>query len=382
MIVVEYQIIKRKDDFCNNKEQFKSLLKTNSNYKISDNIIEYKSLNIKYSLENYSIGENQEIMFVIKLSIDNETDLDIFEKFDKSFLDFMSKFNDNFSLNVLWDDISKEYALKIYPKIFYIESTLRKIIYFFMSKNVGKDWIKKCFPKDVENSINTVKSKNHSENDENILYYADFIQLSYLLFLKYPTEVVSQNDLIQKLKIKDCNTNELINKYEFKSNWDRYFEPIINKCDLEDDLNNFYNYRNLVAHNRKIRNNEKKKFDKLTRKIELVLDKCLEKIDNINVPESEKESVENIGLKIFNPLKYQTGNKFTTAMDIANIGATPLFNLEINPEITAISKAMNSIINENNAIFSSLADININPAIKAIQNPISKNLQSNIPEDL
>ena len=56
---VEYQIIKRKDNFCIDDKQFLSLLETNHNYKIirSENIIEYKKLRIKYVIKRWVNNE-------------------------------------------------------------------------------------------------------------------------------------------------------------------------------------------------------------------------------------------------------------------------------------------------------------------------------------
>lgn len=177
-----------------------------------------------------------------------------------------------------------------------------------MGKNVGNNWTRKCFPKLVDNSIKKVKDKNHIETDENILYYADFIQLVFLLFLKYSNETISQSELIEKLKDEMFDIKELINKYEEKSNWDRYFQPLVNKENLENNLNKLYWYRNLVAHNRKIRKNDKDETKLLVTNIKEVLDNCLSKIDEINVPEEEKENLENMSCQIFNPLSYEIGN--------------------------------------------------------------------------
>ena len=125
---VEYQIIKRKDNFCNDENQFIKLLETNPNYKIIKEkcILEYKDFNIEYDIKRYETKEKNEIMFVISFSVDDEIQVEEFEGFDKSFIDFMIKFNNDFSLNILWDDISKKYAEEMYPKIFYIENLLRK----------------------------------------------------------------------------------------------------------------------------------------------------------------------------------------------------------------------------------------------------------------
>lgn len=332
---IEYQIIKRNDNFCTDENQFICLLETNQCYKIKkeQSIIEYKGKEIKYNIKKYETKGKQEIMYIIKFSLEDESQIEEFEKFDKSFLDFISKFDD-LSINVLWDDISRKYADIMYPKIAYIENLLRKIIYYFMGKNVGKNWTKKCFPKDVENSIKSVKDKNQIETDENILYYADFIQLNFLLFVKYSNEVISQNELVEKLKCENCDKKELISKYEYKSNWDRYFEPVVNKESLEENFGKVYGYRNLVAHNRKIRKKDKDKADILIKNIENVLKNCLSKIDKISVPEEEKDNLENMSYQMLNPTenvleKYPGIASFMNSFKI-DFGIRPAIESTIN----------------------------------------------------
>ena len=360
---VEYQIIKRKDNFCIDDKQFLSLLETNHNYKIirSENKIKYKKLSIKYVIKHYVTNENDEIMFIICFSIDNEEELENFEKFDKSFVDFISKFSNDLTLNVLWDDISRKYAEFMYPKINYIENLLRKIIYYFMGKNVGNNWIHRCFQIKVGDSIKNVKEKNKNESDENILFYADFIQLSNLLFIKYSNELISQKELIEKIKEKDCNIKNLINRYEYKSNWERYFASIVNK----ENLNELYGYRNLVAHNRKIRKNDIDESEKLITKISKILQQCLDKIDDIKVPKEEKENLENISSKIFNTLPHEIGinPEYTSIIDSLriNFGTDSAFASAIDS--AKINLGSNSALAS--AIDSTRLNLGINPELES-----------------
>lgn len=205
---------------------------------------------------------NTEILFIITFSLDDDRKLDIFENFDKSFVDFIERFSNDFNLNRLWDDISKKYAEEMYPKISYIENLLRKIIYYFMGKNVGNDWTEKCLPVTVEDSIQNVRGKNASVSKEDILYYADFVKLKDLLFERYPNKRIIQEKFIEDFKVNVFEPNSIIQDYEYKSNWDRYFQPIVNKENLEENLKKLYFYRCLVAHNRLIREEEKKKKQK------------------------------------------------------------------------------------------------------------------------
>ncbi len=383
---VEYQIIKRKDNFCNDENQFISLLETNQNYKIirEECILKYKELKIAYDIKKYETKEKNEIMLVITFLVEDEAKIEELEKFDKSFLDFLSKFND-FSLNILWDDISIKYAESMYSQISYIENLLRKIIYYFMGKNVGNNWTRKCFPELVDNSIKKVKDKNHIETDENILYYADFIQLNFLLFVKYSNETISQSELIEKLKDEKCDIEELISKYEGKSNWDRYFQPVVNKENLENDLNKLYYYRNLVAHNRKIRKHDKTETELLVTKIKKVLNACLSRIDKINVPEEEKENLENMSCQIFNPITYEIGSNLSFTP--VNIGInTPMssfldnmrnVNLEINTANTLLTDSIKTMnIGVNTAMTSFLDNMrNVNFGINSDSALLTNNIK-------
>ena len=75
---VEYQIIKRNDNFCKNENLFISLLETNKNYKIkrASTILKYKDLNIVYDIKKYETKEKQEIMFIVCFSLEDESQLD------------------------------------------------------------------------------------------------------------------------------------------------------------------------------------------------------------------------------------------------------------------------------------------------------------------
>ena len=378
---IEYQIIKKNDNFCIDETKFMNLLGTNKNYIIDKDkkTIKYKSIFIKYSINKEISIDEKDIIFIINFEIDDIKHLNDFEKFDKSFLDFMKKFNNDFSLNILWDDISKYYAENIYPKIFCIEILLRKLIYYFMGKNVGINWTKECFPKDVEKSIKDVKDKNKTETDENILYYADFIQLKNFLFIRYPNKFIEQDKFIEKLKMDDYNKDTIIKDFEYKSNWDRYFESIIDKGELEENLGELYKYRSLVAHNRKIRLNESERTESLTNQVKKTLEKCLDKINDIKVPENEKENFENVSSRILNINYNETlswdSNYFThvTLQDFGlknlveqNAIIKPFINAKINlynnPAIQEILRQEETLekITKNNKIIGSTLKLNKN----------------------
>ena len=177
----------------------------------------------------------------------------------------------------------------------------------------------------------------------------------------------------------DYNKDTIIKDFEYKSNWDRYFESIIDKGELEENLGELYKYRNLVAHNRKIRLNESERTESLTNQVKKTLEKCLDKINDIKVPENEKENFENVSSRILNINYNETlswdSNYFihVTLQDfglknlveqnaIINPFINAKINLDNNPAIQEILRQEETLekITKNNKIIDSTLKLNKN----------------------
>lgn len=305
---IKYQLMKDKDDFCISEEQLISLLGTSSRIKIDkeNNIIKIGNSEIKYSIYKEKEGVAKEVIFIITFSIENEKKIRALEEFNSIFIDIINKYyteKNRFSLNVLRDDISKYYGEKLYPKINRIENYLREIIYTFMGRNLGVDWSNRSLPEDISNNI---RKKDKVGSLNNILQYTDFIELGDFLFTEFPLYKNQKNLTEELAKLGDIQSlQEILKKYEYKSNWDRYFSDQLDSEKFEMEWKELYKYRNMVAHNKEIRKKDYEEVLKIIKKLEGVFEKCLTKISDIDVPETEKENLENASKSLLNE-KYST----------------------------------------------------------------------------
>lgn len=285
-INVEYLVtIEGSESFCNSKSSFNNLLQINTNIKVINDNIEYSGIIIKYSNELYNMEECIKI-FHLKFE-SNGIKIDIFEKFLREVRQILNKISDN-NIQVLWDGISYYYSIKAYPVFYTIENLMRKLLTKFMFINVGNGWDKDNIPSEVQKSIDSKKG-----NDTyNYLYKTDFIDLSYFLFDKYANKPAK--DLIDDL-INDKEINK--DDYIPKSNWERYFNKIVN-CEndfLKNRWKKLYDLRCKVAHNNKFGKNDYKNTIELVKEVEPKIIEAIDKLSKVIVDNNEKKILtENI----------------------------------------------------------------------------------------
>lgn len=267
---IEYELIKENNDFCKTIDQFKSFLKTNCRISIKNNKLLFSEVSFDYSLSVQEVkwkSKNEIVFYFMIISPDdNGNSVNKLEEFDK-LLCRVNQINGNqFSINTIWDEVSMHYAKKLYPEIIMIENLLRKIIYRFMIKTAGSNWFDSTMPENVRKAISeTLKKNDLTLSNYDQLYFADFIQLGIFFFQPYSMKPRS-DELIKQLRLVVGNNEssdnknekilELIDLYESKSNWDRYFADKISVENLSEKWNKLYAYRNQVAHTKRIRNDD------------------------------------------------------------------------------------------------------------------------------
>lgn len=195
----------------------------------------------------------------------------------------------NGNVQSLWDDISFHYAQISYPHIHEIENLMRKLITKFMLTNVGLGWAKDTVPEDVKKKTRAEKG----DFNNNYLYEVDFIQLSEFLFSEYRTlELSSLIKKISEIKGETVNVSE-ISEFIPKSNWKRYFEPHVD-CDaayLESRWKKLYELRCKIAHNNSYSKSDFEQVNKLSQEVKEKLEKAIESLDAISVPEDERDEL-------------------------------------------------------------------------------------------
>lgn len=286
---IEYLIIKTKDDFCQDVEQFKSLLLSNTRLKITGDVIRFQNTDFGFVITNYEITDKKkkETVFYFQIST-NESDDSIatkLEEFDALLHRINFEYGNHFTINTIWDDVSMYYTMQLYPQIIKIENSLRKIIYRFMIRIAGGNWYASSVPNEVKDSISKTLEKNNIKEESvlgNQLYYADFIQLSWFFFSKYPLKPLDQAALV---KIKDAiadekkDVNKVLEELECKSNWERYFSDILPVDNLSGKWEKLYGYRNQVAHAKRMKRKEYEEALNIINELTPAFNTCIEHID-------------------------------------------------------------------------------------------------------
>ena len=192
--LVEYLCTLNSDgNFCNSVAGFKSLLESYEKLKIDENKIKWGTSEFNIEVGDGNVLNSNLKFFHLKLKnsiIENKSD---FLELLKIIRTILSKVNNNQPPEILWDDISSEYAINSYPIIHELENLMRKLITKFMVTKVGLSWVKENIPKEVSDSI---KSGGNSKK-QNYIYDTDFIQLSNFLFKEY--SLVNTDEIIDKL---------------------------------------------------------------------------------------------------------------------------------------------------------------------------------------
>jgi hypothetical protein len=391
---IEFLIIKEENDNCNSIKTFKSFLKSNSEFNIAEKIITYKKFEVNFKLKTELINDpnKKERYFILTVDrplltklIDKNSEnteninseINNLKDLKRALINIISDSKYNFSITILWDDISNYLSRKSYPHINEIENLLRKLIYKFMLINIGKNWLSFTLPKELE-KVNK-KEKIGEKNGEIIreeLFNFDFIDLIKFLFNKYNNSNLEETyTKIGKAKnIKDLDI-KIIKDLIPKSNWERYFSKYIKIDKLNEKWEELYKLRNKVAHNKNINIGDYEKIIKLTNEIKEALNKATNKLDEINIKEEDKKEItkaevfDNIVNKPLSLLSYEL-QKNSFVEYLTN------HNLNENPAI----KAMKDALSYNDNLFKSISEaLSYNrPASEVFNSSIMNNLVDTI----
>ncbi|BFK61973.1 hypothetical protein I260019D6_12820 [Dorea longicatena] len=292
----EYLIpIDTKGQFVKSIKGFNSLLMANEEIEIEKEKIKYKDYEFDYKLQKNSI-ENTTIN-CYHLIVENKIEFYEFDSEDievKKYLELLRIIKTTFlkgtkEYEVLWDDISFYCSQKAYPLIYEIENLMRKLLTKFMLVNVGGKWEKENIPSKIDKTKNRVKKM---EQGNSLLYQLDFVELATFLFEPYSIKD-SLSDINSLVENKDEKIFEILDQYIPKSNWDRYFKKIVLVEDehLQKQWRELYELRCKVAHNRLFGLDDLKRVTTIVNELKIHINKAIEELDRITIPEEEKESI-------------------------------------------------------------------------------------------
>lgn len=279
-ITVQYLLIFEKGSICSDKKSICNLFQANSDIAINKSSLDYKGVNFRFEV-NKKIKDGDFRYFQLDIVGADETALDKQTELLKELRRLT--INNKGKIEILLDEISFYYSQKAYPLIYKVENLMRKLISLFLIERVGVTEAKNAIPIELD-----------SKQSNNFLNQTDFIHLGEILTKEYSSNNI--NDLLRKIK-KASSTEELeleeLKSFIPKSNLDRYFKNYID-CDadfLNKKWKRLYELRCLVAHNNFF---TKADFDELVNlidEVKLKLKSAIEKINDIKIPENEKDSV-------------------------------------------------------------------------------------------
>lgn len=331
----EYIFVKTRDDFCIEIGQFKSLLMTNTRITMSaedaggkqmknasceSGTLKFKETSFRYTVKCDEVdktsgtGKQGEVMFHLTVSADSSDDATAaaLEELDQLLHRINQQCGDQFTVNTIWDDVSLFYAEKLYSPLAEIENLLRKIIYCFMIKTAGSKWFSNTVPKKVKEAVKNTMEKNRVKLDEvpeDQLYYADFIHLGAFFFTPYSLRPDGQ-DAVKEIKaLRETEEaekihekiSELLEYYEARSNWDRYFADKIEVDELYKKWQTLYNYRNQVAHSKRVKKADYDKAMELIDELRPAFESCLEQVDSVELTEEQTRAVEQVATEFVDP---------------------------------------------------------------------------------
>lgn len=307
-MTIEYLLVKKQDDFFSTEEEFLNLLKTNARIKIKDTKIQFSKASLTYKLSKDEVPEKKEIIFHFTVSVEKEEQISKLEEFDSLLRRINSECGKQFVIDTIWDDVSTSYTQKLYPQMVEIENLLRKLIYRFMIQTVGMTWFDKAVPSEFKKAITETAEKNNIEVTEDHLYYADFIQLCVFLFEAYSLK--PKENLIRELKkavdekASEEKYTELIETYDPKSNWERYFSDKIEIDKLDEKWRKLYKFRNQVAHAKRMRKKECDEAIALIEELKPAFVRGLEHVNEVQLTEEETETVKVAAKEVMTVSEY------------------------------------------------------------------------------
>ncbi len=333
-MIVEYILVKKEDPFCNSVDSFNSLIMSNSEIAVSSLCstgssdqpfafdIKVGSSQATYTIRTELIDSNKKeryfyIAFIAEDELQEITEVEALECITRQFKKTVLESGRDFVLSVIWDEVSQYYCKEGYPIVNNVENLLRKLIYQFMIQKVGGSWTRKTMPENLKKSM----SKRVGQF-ENCLYEADFIQLMDFLFKPYSIECPNYDDMIKL--IHESDNLEKLKNIAPRSNWDKYFSSVVNFNNLQEEWNKLYELRNKVAHNKPFTKKDFKDLDRIASDVTIKLTKALEQLNEISVPDSDKETVGKIAEDIIEDGDYSTLSSMASlkgATDIANFSA-------------------------------------------------------------
>jgi hypothetical protein len=276
--------------FCDSTEEFKKLLQTDSDIVIEQDTLRFrKDLQVVYSTVMGWVEGRDQRFFRCRIRLSAlEEQVENYAALLRSIRTTVARSGGQ--IETLQDDLSFYYAEKSYPLIHRAETLMRKLIAYFMLTHVGKDWVTESTPATVREALEKSRRKQYSD----LLHQVDFIHLADFLFRPYQTRDLSE--LFSTLDATGAANDldlDALRTYKPRSNWERYFRAVVDCSDqyLDKKWKQLYELRCMVAHNAIVGRTEYDRITELVNDVSVHLERAIDNLDKVHVPEAERERV-------------------------------------------------------------------------------------------
>ena len=314
--VIQYIIITPKNTFCDSEASFLKFITVDSSFNTvsDDNIINFiteksKSVNVRYDLLSGLVPSQEERYFNLTLKLEDNRQINEFNDLIERLESNIVKIHKDVSINMLWNDVARHYAITGYSVINEVENLLRRLIANFMLTNVGYNYPKYHIPAEVANRESNLKT-NYSD----YLHKTYFSDLKTILFQgqrEYDFRNIGDIQRFVEKCISDGKTQIPIDSLKgvlSSSLWEKYFSKSTSykQNDLESDLDKLGDLRNDIAHNRHISRERLGKIESISKRITTALELEIKDLPNKKLSATEQElqvAMENTRILNLNPIR-------------------------------------------------------------------------------
>lgn len=188
---------------------------------------------------------------------------------------------------VICDDVSKELAKDIYPKLHEAENALRGYIIRFFAVKYGADWYERTIDENTNKKTENVQGMGAIENTvQNQIYNLHFTDL-YSFIGDFCTGYQTKQQVIDKL-LRISTEQELENlKKDVQDNGQKHFKDTFIKLGFESKWKWLRKIRNSIAHNKILDKSDVVQAEQKLDEVKKIISKAMGELDLVVVNESE-----------------------------------------------------------------------------------------------
>lgn len=193
---------------------------------------------------------------------------------------------------ILFDEVSNDIAIRIYPLLNKIENLLRRYIVRFFITKIGTDWWSITVSKETRDNVKG-KISNETVFSERRRVVVD---VTLLTFDQLGKLIYSQSSVFTKVedifeKIKSSSDLQSLKDELLEGNYVKYFKDTFEQQDFREKWKKLTFIRNKVAHSNYFSVQDLDAATSLVRSLEDIINDADRKIDEFTLSISDKEAV-------------------------------------------------------------------------------------------